>query len=65
MDARIINTTSHSALFANIGQANYAAAKGGIATLSQLATRELKRYGITVNAVARRANTPRVDSRTA
>jgi NAD(P)-dependent dehydrogenase (short-subunit alcohol dehydrogenase family) len=57
VDARIINTTSHSALFANIGQANYAAAKGGIATLSQLAARELKRYGITVNAVAPRANT--------
>jgi NAD(P)-dependent dehydrogenase (short-subunit alcohol dehydrogenase family) len=57
VDARIINTTSHSALFANIGQANYAAAKGGIATLSQLAARELKRYGVTVNAIAPRANT--------
>ena len=57
VDARIINTTSHSALFANIGQANYAAAKGGIATLTQLAARELGRYGVTVNAVAPRANT--------
>ncbi len=57
VDARVINTTSHSALFANVGQANYAAAKGGIATLSQLAARELSRYGVTVNAIAPRANT--------
>ena len=57
VDARVINTTSHSALFANIGQANYAAAKGGIATLSQLAARELGQYGVTVNAIAPRANT--------
>jgi NAD(P)-dependent dehydrogenase (short-subunit alcohol dehydrogenase family) len=57
VDARVINTTSHSALFANIGQANYAAAKGGIATLSQLAARELARIGVTVNAIAPRANT--------
>jgi NAD(P)-dependent dehydrogenase (short-subunit alcohol dehydrogenase family) len=57
VDARVINTTSHSALFANIGQANYAAAKGGIATLSQLAARELQRIGVTVNAIAPRANT--------
>lgn len=57
VDARVINTTSHSALFANIGQANYAAAKGGIATLTQLAARELSRIGVTVNAIAPRANT--------
>ena len=57
VDARVINTTSHSALFANVGQANYAAAKGGIATFSQLAARELGRYGVTVNAIAPRANT--------
>lgn len=56
-DARVINTTSHSALFANIGQANYAAAKGGIATFSQIAARELQRLGVTVNAIAPRANT--------
>ena len=57
VDARIINTTSHSALFANIGQANYASAKGGIATLTQLAARELQRIGVTVNAIAPRAET--------
>ena len=57
VDARIINTTSHSALFANIGQANYASAKGGIATLTQLSARELSRIGVTVNAIAPRAET--------
>lgn len=57
IDARVINTTSHSALFANPGQANYAAAKGGIATLSILAARELERYGVCVNAIAPRAET--------
>jgi NAD(P)-dependent dehydrogenase (short-subunit alcohol dehydrogenase family) len=57
VDARVINTTSHSALFANIGQANYAAAKSGIASFSQVAARELHRYGVTVNAIAPRANT--------
>lgn len=56
-DARVINTTSHSALFANIGQTNYAAAKAGIATMSIVAARELQRYGVTVNAIAPRANT--------
>jgi NAD(P)-dependent dehydrogenase (short-subunit alcohol dehydrogenase family) len=57
VDARIINTTSHSALFANVGQANYASAKAGVATLTQLAARELARYGVTANAIAPRANT--------
>lgn len=56
-DARVINTTSHSALFANVGQANYAAAKGGIASFSQVAARELQRIGVTVNAIAPRAET--------
>ena len=56
-DARIINTTSHSGLFCNIGQANYAAAKAGIASMSLVAARELQRYGITVNAIAPRADT--------
>jgi NAD(P)-dependent dehydrogenase (short-subunit alcohol dehydrogenase family) len=57
VDARVINTTSHSALFANVGQVNYAAAKAGIASFSQVAARELQRYGVTVNAIAPRAET--------
>lgn len=57
VDGRVINTTSHSAIFGNIGQANYAAAKGGIASFTIVAARELKRLGVTVNAIAPRANT--------
>ena len=56
-DARVINTTSHSGLYCNIGQAHYAAAKAGIASFSIVAARELVRYGVTVNAIAPRATT--------
>jgi NAD(P)-dependent dehydrogenase (short-subunit alcohol dehydrogenase family) len=51
-DARIINTTSVSGLYGNMGQANYGAAKAGIAGLTIIAARELARYGVTVNAIA-------------
>ena len=51
-DARIINTTSVSGLYCNIGQANYGAAKAGIAAFTIIAARELGRYGVTVNAIA-------------
>jgi len=57
VDARVINTSSHSGLYSNIGQANYAAAKAGIASFSIVAARELQRYGVTVNAIAPRATT--------
>jgi NAD(P)-dependent dehydrogenase (short-subunit alcohol dehydrogenase family) len=56
-DARIINTTSASGLFGNIGQANYAAAKAGIASFTLVVARELSRIGVTVNAIAPRAQT--------
>ncbi|HTR69040.1 MAG TPA: SDR family oxidoreductase [Mycobacteriales bacterium] len=51
-DARIINTTSPSGIFGNIGQTNYGAAKAGIAAFSIIAAAELGRYGVTVNAIA-------------
>ena len=57
VDARIINTSSTSGIFANPGQSNYGAAKSGIATLSIIAAKELGRYGITVNALAPAART--------
>jgi NAD(P)-dependent dehydrogenase (short-subunit alcohol dehydrogenase family) len=57
IDGRIINTTSHSGLFGNIGQANYVAAKSGIASFTITVARELQRYGVTANAIAPRANT--------
>src|SRR6202030_2814713 len=45
------------ALYGNAGQANYAAAKAGIAALTWVLARELGRYGITSNAIAPRART--------
>lgn len=57
VDGRVINTTSHSGIFGNVGQGNYAAAKAGIAGLTIVAAREFQRLGVTVNAVAPRANT--------
>ena len=52
VDARIINTTSVSGIYGNAGQTNYGAAKAGIAGFTIIAARELRRYGITVNAIA-------------
>ncbi|MFZ4584139.1 MAG: SDR family oxidoreductase [Acidimicrobiia bacterium] len=54
---RIINTSSESGLFGNAGQANYAAAKAGIASMTIVMARELAKYGVTVNAIAPRART--------
>jgi len=52
VDARIINTTSVSGIYGNIGQTNYGAAKMGIAGFTIIAALELARYGITVNAIS-------------
>jgi NAD(P)-dependent dehydrogenase (short-subunit alcohol dehydrogenase family) len=52
VDATIVNTTSDSGLFANAGQANYAAAKSGIASMSIVLARELERFGVRVNCIA-------------
>ena len=52
VDARLINTASVSGIYGNVGQTNYGAAKAGIASFSIIASRELKRYGVTVNCIA-------------
>jgi len=57
VDARIINTSSGAGLQGSIGQSNYSAAKGGIATLTLVQAAELGRYGITANAIAPAART--------
>lgn len=51
-NGRIINTTSPSGIYGNIGQTNYGAAKAGIASFTIIAADELARYGVTVNAIA-------------
>jgi NAD(P)-dependent dehydrogenase (short-subunit alcohol dehydrogenase family) len=56
-DARIINTSSASGLYGNPGQANYGAAKAGIAAFTLIAAKELGRYGVTANAIAPGART--------
>lgn len=56
-DRSIIHTSSTSGVFSNPGQANYGAAKSGIATLSQIAAKELKRYGVRSNSICPGART--------
>jgi NAD(P)-dependent dehydrogenase (short-subunit alcohol dehydrogenase family) len=49
---RIVNTTSASGLFGNFGQANYGAAKAGLAGLTRVLAIEGAGHGIRVNAIA-------------
>jgi NAD(P)-dependent dehydrogenase (short-subunit alcohol dehydrogenase family) len=55
--ARVVNTSSGAGLAGSIGQANYTAAKAGIAAFTLVAAAELGRYGVTVNAIAPSART--------
>jgi len=54
---RIISMTSTSGLYGNSGQANYGAAKDGIAGFTRVVSRELGKYAINVNAIAPAAAT--------
>nr|WP_312626188.1 SDR family NAD(P)-dependent oxidoreductase [Pseudofrankia sp. BMG5.37] len=62
VDARVINTVSSVGLYGHVGQANYAAAKGAIASFTLVAAMELGRYGATVNAVCPTALTPMTEA---
>jgi NAD(P)-dependent dehydrogenase (short-subunit alcohol dehydrogenase family) len=55
--ARVINTSSPSGVFGNVGQANYGAAKAAIEGFTLIAAQELARYGVTVNCLAPNART--------
>ena len=57
INARIINTSSPSGVFGNVGQTNYGAAKAGIAAFTIISALELARYGVTVNCLAPNART--------
>jgi NAD(P)-dependent dehydrogenase (short-subunit alcohol dehydrogenase family) len=57
-DASVVNTASPVGLtLPNLGQLNYAAAKAGIAAMTQVAAAELGRYGVRVNCIAPGART--------
>jgi NAD(P)-dependent dehydrogenase (short-subunit alcohol dehydrogenase family) len=53
----IINTSSASGLYGNSGQANYGAAKMGLAAMTITMARELERIGVRVNGIAPAAMT--------
>lgn len=55
--ARVVNTTSGAGLLGSVGQGNYAAAKAGIIGLTLVASAEMGRYGVQVNAIAPAART--------
>jgi NAD(P)-dependent dehydrogenase (short-subunit alcohol dehydrogenase family) len=57
VDAAVVNTSSTSGIFGNPGQANYGAAKAGVACFSIIAALELQRYGVRVNCIAPAART--------
>ncbi|WP_040841325.1 SDR family oxidoreductase [Nocardia brevicatena] len=57
IDRSLVNTSSGSGLHGNPGQANYGAAKAGIAALTLIAAQELERYRVRVNCIAPVART--------
>ena len=54
---RIITFSSESGLMGNSGQANYGAAKSGIAGFTKVVARDMGRYSVTANSIAPRAYT--------
>ncbi len=60
--AAVVNTSSTSGLLGNPGQANYGAAKAGIAAFTVITAQELSRYGVRVNAIAPAARTRMTES---
>ena len=54
---RVITFSSQSGLVGNSGQANYGAAKSGIAGFTKVVAKDMGRYGVTANSIAPRAST--------
>lgn len=52
VDARVVTTSSGAGLFGSVSQANYSAAKAGIAAFTIVSAAELGRYNIAINGIA-------------
>ena len=59
---RVITFSSTSGLYGNSGQANYGAAKDGIAGFTRVVARDMGRYGVTANSIAPSAATRMIGS---
>src|SRR3989454_4213179 len=57
LNGRIINTSSDAGLLGNVGQVNYGAAKAAVALMAIIIGQEMKKYGVTANAIAPVART--------
>jgi NAD(P)-dependent dehydrogenase (short-subunit alcohol dehydrogenase family) len=57
LNGRIINTSSDAGLIGNVGQSNYGAAKAAVAAMAIIIGHEMKKYGVTANAIAPVART--------
>src|SRR5262245_26701040 len=57
LNGRIINTSSDAGLLGNVGQTNYGSAKAALALMAVVIDNEMKKYGVTANAIAPLART--------
>ena len=57
LNGRIVNTASDAGLLGNVGQTNYGACKAAVATMAIIIGQEMKKYGVTANAIAPVART--------
>lgn len=57
LNGRIINTSSDAGLLGNVGQSNYGACKAAVAAMAIIIDAEMRKYGVTANAIAPLART--------
>ena len=57
LNGRVINTASDAGLLGNVGQSNYGACKAAVAAMAIIVDGEMRRYGVTANAIAPLART--------
>src|SRR6266850_2434180 len=57
LNGRIVNTSSDAGLLGNVGQSNYGACKAALPVMAVIIGQEMKKYGVTANAIAPVART--------